>query len=56
MLYFHFHTAKKFGVTDFVNVGECGDKPVSQVFLSILLPYCLFSTLIILSWKAIGKS
>lgn len=26
-----FEIAKKFGVTDFVNVGECGDKPVSQV-------------------------
>ncbi|KAJ7005698.1 hypothetical protein NC653_005118 [Populus alba x Populus x berolinensis] len=30
MLYFHFHTAKKFGVTDLVNVEECGDTPVSQ--------------------------
>ncbi|KAF9686646.1 hypothetical protein SADUNF_Sadunf02G0011000 [Salix dunnii] len=31
MLYFHFQTGKNFGITDFVNVGECGDKPVSQV-------------------------
>ncbi|KAJ6731147.1 alcohol dehydrogenase [Salix viminalis] len=26
-----FELGKKFGITDFVNVGECGDKPVSQV-------------------------
>jgi len=25
------HSGKKFGVTDFVHAGECGDKPVSQV-------------------------
>jgi len=26
------NTGKKFGVTDFVNSGNCGDKSVSQVF------------------------
>uniref|UniRef100_A0A6N2K3H6 Alcohol dehydrogenase-like C-terminal domain-containing protein n=1 Tax=Salix viminalis TaxID=40686 RepID=A0A6N2K3H6_SALVM len=26
-----FELGKKFGITDFVNVGECGDKPVNQV-------------------------
>lgn len=26
-----FQSGKKFGVTDFVHAGECGDNPVSQV-------------------------
>ncbi|CAK7346071.1 unnamed protein product [Dovyalis caffra] len=30
-----FEIGKKFGVTDFVNVGECGDKPVSEVILEM---------------------
>ena len=28
---FFFNTGKKFGVTDFVNAGDCGNKSVSQV-------------------------
>ena len=28
------HAAKKFGVTEFVNPRNCGDKSVSQVFSS----------------------
>ena len=35
-------TGKKFGVTEFVNSGNCGDKSVSQVF---------FLTYIIIVWR-----
>jgi len=31
-MFFVVKSGKMFGVTDFVNGGECGDKSVSQVF------------------------
>ncbi|RYR45770.1 hypothetical protein Ahy_A07g031567 [Arachis hypogaea] len=41
-----FEIAKKFGVTDFVNAGECGDKSLSQIlFNGKSLIGCLFGGL-----------
>ncbi|KAG6785603.1 hypothetical protein POTOM_007172 [Populus tomentosa] len=40
MLYSHFHTAKKFGVTDLVNVEECGDTPVINEMTGGGADYC----------------